>query len=232
MFIWFCLTSTRAEREICISCIEQSELKGSAVERALRLQGWELTHWISSLLTRRYGSLVWRKYDPFSSKKDNNLHAPHCQIGESTRQVRFRQSCPDGIRKSHWDHFSILGRNLWGVARRSQAGPITFTRKNILSTIFNILSVFQHSKIQHPPDTACCKCSMLHILDVSVSAMSVLAKVWISISTCRPRSVSSMASKCPWASFCVPEPRFSASPGAWFDNWKKERDHCYPTFFV
>lgn len=26
---------------------------GAAVERALRLQGWELTHWISSLLTRR-----------------------------------------------------------------------------------------------------------------------------------------------------------------------------------
>ena len=41
------------ERERCISCLEQLKLKGAAVERALRLQGWELTHWISSLLTRR-----------------------------------------------------------------------------------------------------------------------------------------------------------------------------------
>lgn len=195
MILSYIYKDKERERERCTSCLEQLKLKGAAVERALRLQGWELTHWISSLLTRPSHQIEG------GINEASAISGMPSWYQEITLGSYFFPSLEESCEASR------------GGARRvqshSQARRLRLEGLQQSSTILDSNIV----RFNIPQTLRCCKCSLLSILGVSVSA------VWLpSILFCRARSMSSMASKCPWASFCVPEPRFSASPGAWFDN--------------
>lgn len=137
IYMWFCLTSTKTKRE------REMHIMPGAVKIERRSSG-------KSSTAPGLGT------DPLDLLPIDEA-LPSDWRGNQWGKCDFRNALMVSGNHIGIIFFSILGRKLWGVARRSQAGPITFTSKKAsprrTSTIFNNLR-FQHSKIQHPPDTA------------------------------------------------------------------------------